>query len=102
MCDTLESLLTYFHDVEIGDDDPNDCSIFTRLRIYKHIYCLYFFVDILYGLSILNKVFQYKYVDVSTIGTFFNVEITSIHNLLLLMILSIYMFLFLMKRPVII
>ena len=58
LCDTLESVLTYFCDVENGDDDNNDNSIFTRLRMFKHIYCLYFLADILHGLSILSKIFN--------------------------------------------
>ena len=42
LCDTLERVLTYFRDVENDDVGPSDGSIFTRLRTFKYIYCLYF------------------------------------------------------------
>jgi len=32
--------------------------------MFKHMYCLCFLVDILHGLLVLSKVFQYKHVDV--------------------------------------
>ena len=75
LCDTLESVLTYFCDVENGYAGPSDGSIFTRLKTFKHICCLYFLVDILYGLSVLSKTFQYKYVDVSIVGALVKAEI---------------------------
>ena len=81
LCDTLESVLTYFCDVKNDDVGPSDGSIFTRLKTFKHIHYLYFLADILYGLSILSKAFQYKYVDVSTVGAFAKAKITSIRML---------------------
>ena len=44
LCDTLESVLTYLRDVQNGGDGPGDSSIFTRLRTFKHIYCLFFWL----------------------------------------------------------
>ena len=84
LCDTLENILTYFCDVENVDDGPSDGSIFIKLRTFKHIYCLCFLADILYGLSILNKVFQYKHVDVSTFGALVKVKITLIRMLFII------------------
>ena len=57
LCDTLENVLTYFRDIEMGDDGPSDGSIFTRLRTFKNIYCFYILVDIKYSLSVLNRIF---------------------------------------------
>ena len=76
--------MTYFHDVENGDDGPSDGYIFTILRTFKHIYCLYLLADILYDLSILNKTFQYKHVDVSVVGVFVKAEITLIRMLFII------------------
>ena len=78
LCNTLEIGLTNFCDVENGDGGPSDGSIFTRLKTFKHLYCLYFLADILYDLSILSKIFQYKHVDVRTVGALVKAEITLI------------------------
>ena len=76
--DTLQSVLTYFCDIENDDVGTSDGLIFTRLRTFKHIYYLYCLADILYGLLVLSKTFQYKHVDVSTVGALVKTEITSI------------------------
>jgi hypothetical protein len=55
LCNILKNVLTYFRDVENGNDGPSDGSIFTRLRNFKNIDCLYFLADILYVLSVLSK-----------------------------------------------
>lgn len=77
-CVIFRLYLTYFRNVENGDNGPSGGSIFIGLKIFKHIYCLYFFADTLYGLSILSKILQYKYVDVNIVGVFVKAEITSI------------------------
>ena len=76
--------MTYFCDVENDDAGPSDGSICTRLRTFKHIYFLYFLANILYGLSVLSKAFQYKHVNVSTVGTLIKAEITSIRMLFII------------------
>jgi hypothetical protein len=45
------------------------------------IYCLHFLVDILHMLSILSKVFQYKFVYVTSIGSIVKTKITQIRML---------------------
>jgi hypothetical protein len=69
LCDTLESVLTYFRDADRDDGDGSIVGlIYTRLRTFKYIHCLYFLADILHSLSVLSRVFQHKLVDVSSVG----------------------------------
>jgi hypothetical protein len=43
--DTLESVLKYFCDADRDDGDGSVVGlIYTRLRTFKHIYCLYFWL----------------------------------------------------------
>ena len=43
--------------------------VFAKLKQFKYIYILYFLADILHYLALLSKIFQNKFVDVTTIGT---------------------------------
>jgi len=76
--DSLESVIAYFHDVPHVDDDTSTGLLYTKLRTFKYIYCLYFLADILHSLSILSRTFQCKFVDVSSVGALVRSEITSI------------------------
>ena len=78
LCDSLESVLAYFRDVPRSDDDAATGLLYTKLRTFKYIYCLYFLADILQSLSVLSRTFQHKFVDVSSVGALVRSEITSI------------------------
>jgi len=78
LCDSLESVITYFRDLLHDDDDTTTSLLYNKLRIFKYIYYLYFLANILYSLSILSRTFQYKFVDVSNVGALVRFEITSI------------------------
>jgi len=53
-------------------------SVLAKLSQFKFIYILYFLVDILHSLALLSKVFQNKFVDVTTIGSIVRSEIAQI------------------------
>jgi len=78
LCDSLESVIIYFHDIPRDDDDDARSLLYNKLRTFKYIYYLYFLVDILHSLFVLSKTFQYKFVDVSSVGALVRFEITSI------------------------
>lgn len=81
LCDSLESVITYFRDVPHKKDDKDAPYLYEKLRSFKMIYCLYFLADILHMLSLLSRLFQYKFVDVSSIGSIVRAEITQIRML---------------------
>jgi hypothetical protein len=81
LCDSLESVLTYFRDVPQKSDDNDAAYLYDNLRSLKIIYCLYFLADILHMLSLLSKVFQYKCVNVTSIGSIVKIEIIQIKML---------------------
>jgi len=81
LCDSLESVLVYFHDTLASKDDGTSPILFNKLRSFKMIYVLHFLVDILYTLSLFCRIFQYKFVDVSCIGSLIKTEIAQIQML---------------------
>ena len=77
MCDSLESVLLLLG--ATNDDRADlDLTLYTKVRTFKFISCLYFLVDILHCLSRLSKVFQHKFVDVSSIGSIIKTKVTSL------------------------
>ena len=54
LCDSLESVLTYFRDNHDAIEDEIGSNIFRKLRTFKYIYVLYFLADILHILSMLS------------------------------------------------
>jgi hypothetical protein len=56
-------------------------SVSAKLKQFKYIYILYFLADILHSLVLLSKVFQNKFVDVTTIGSIVRTEIAQIRML---------------------
>jgi len=81
LCDSLESVLVFFRDVPKEKGDGTIPLLYEKLRSFKFIYILYFVADLLHGLSILCKIFQRKYVDVTTLGSIVRTEIESIRML---------------------
>ena len=82
LCDSLESVLVCFRTLnEDGCTDEVALSLYTKLRNFKFIYCLYFLADILHSLSMLSRVFQYKFVDVSAVGSIIATEIAQLRML---------------------
>ena len=80
LCNSLESVLYYFRDAE-GADSGQAKSIVEKLSWFKIIYILFFLADILHSLAILSKVFQCKFVDVTSIGSIVRTEIALIQML---------------------
>ena len=81
LCDSLELVLIFLRDYLRSKDEVTTPLLYFKLRTFKYIYVLYFLADLLHNLSILSKVFQYKYVDVTTIGSLIRTQIESIHML---------------------
>lgn len=78
LCDSLESVLVYFYDTPASKDDGTSPILFNKLRSFKIIYVLHFLADILHSLSLLSRIFQHKFVDVSCIGSLIKTEIAQI------------------------
>ena len=78
MCDSLESVLVFLKDYLKSEDEMTTPLLYFKLRTFKYIYVLYFLIELLHSLSFLSKVFQYKYVDVTTIGSLIRTQIESI------------------------
>ena len=78
LCDSLELVLAFLRDYPRNKDEVTTPLLYFKLKTFKYIYILYFLADLLYNLSVLFKVFQYKYVDVSTIGSLIKTHIESI------------------------
>ena len=74
LCDSLESVLIYFQD----ESDVVAKYVLEKLDQFKYIYNLYFLADILHSLAILSKVFQLKFVDVTTVGNIVRTEVAQI------------------------
>ena len=56
-------------------------TLYDKLRNFKYIYILYFLVDLLHDLTILSKIFQYKFVDAANIRSFVKKQIKSTYML---------------------
>jgi len=82
MCDSLELVLTSLYislrDILPSPDDGSNLLAFSKLSNFKFIYVLYFLADILYMLFKLSKIFQSKFVDISSIGSIVKTKIISI------------------------
>ena len=81
LCDFLESVLVFFRDVPKEKGGGTIPLLYEKLRSFKFIYILYFLADLLHVLSILCKILQRKYVDVTTLGLIVRTEIESIRML---------------------
>jgi len=79
LCDSLEFVIVYFRNVPREKDDGTTPLLYNKLRNFKYIYILYFLANLLYGLTILSKIFQFKFVDVTSIGLLVRTQIESIH-----------------------
>ena len=53
-------------------------NIFIKLRTFRYIYVLYFFVNILHVLSLLSRLFLNRFVDITTIGLVIKTDIMQI------------------------
>jgi hypothetical protein len=80
LCESLESVLAFFHDCK-GRDADTATPILQKLGQFKFIYILYFLADILHCLAMLSKIFQCKFVDVTTVGSIVHSEIAQIRML---------------------
>jgi hypothetical protein len=76
LCDSLESVLIFFQDVDESETVAK--FVLEKLDQFKYIYILYFFVYILHSLGMLSKVFQLKFVDVTTMGSIVRTEVAQI------------------------
>lgn len=56
LCDSLKSVMTYFRDLA-NSKNAIASILFEKLKNFKFIYCLYFLIDIMHNLSILNRIF---------------------------------------------
>jgi hypothetical protein len=50
-------------------------TLYKRLKNFKFIYYLYFLADILYNLSMLSRLFQQKFVDISSIDSIIRTQV---------------------------
>ena len=56
-------------------EDEIGSNIFKKLCIFKYIYVFYCLADILHVLCLLSRLFQNKFVDISTIGSVVKTDI---------------------------
>jgi hypothetical protein len=69
LCYTLESVLAYHCNIDCDDGDGTIVDlVYIRIRSFKYIHSLYFLADILYIFLVLNRTFQYNFINVSSIG----------------------------------
>lgn len=80
--DLLESIIICLQEVDESESIVAK-FILEKLGQYEYIYILYFFVDILYSLAMLSKVFQLKFVDVITVDIIIRTKISQIYMLIL-------------------
>jgi len=71
----------YFRDTPISKDEGTSLILYNKLRSVKMIYVIHFLADILHNLSLLCRVFENKFVDVSYIGSIIKIKITQIQML---------------------
>ena len=62
-------------------DDGIAPLLYDKLKFYVYIYILYFFADLLHGLTILSKIFQYNFVNITSIGSLVKTQIECIRML---------------------
>jgi hypothetical protein len=69
LCDSSESVLTYFRDTPRKKKNEKEfVELYEKLRDFKMLYVLHFLVDILHCLSMFSKLFQAKFVDITCVG----------------------------------
>ena len=77
LCDSLESVLICFQ--EVDESEALLQSLFWKNWVSSNIFIfLYFLADILHSLAMLSKVFQLKFVDVTTVGSIVRTEVAQI------------------------
>ena len=77
LCDSFEFVLICFQ--EVGESETSVAKfILEKLGQFKYIYILYFLVDILHLLAMLSKVFQLKFVNITTVGSIVRTEVVQI------------------------
>ena len=81
LCDSLDSVLTYFRDNQDAMENGVGSNTFKKFRIFKYIYVLYFLADILHILSILSRLFQNKFINITTIDSVVKTDIAQIRML---------------------
>ncbi|MCO5579868.1 hypothetical protein L7F22_033730 [Adiantum nelumboides] len=72
VCSSLDAIL-----LETKEKAP---TLFTDLSKFENIYCLFFLADILKGMSIVSKLFQKEFVDVTTVFAIIQKEINLIQQ----------------------
>ena len=76
--------MTYLRDTPWKKKNEKEFSeLYEKLRNFKMLYCLHFLADILHCLSMLSKLFQAKFLDISSVESIIRTEITQIRMLLL-------------------
>ena len=70
--------MIFLYNYPISKDKVTTPFLYFNLRTFKYIYILHFLADLLHNLAILFKVFQYKYVDVTTIRSLIRTQIESV------------------------
>ena len=79
LCDSFKFVLVYFCSFnEDGSTDDVALSLYSKLQSFKLIYCLYCLADILYSFSMLSRMFQYKFLDISAIGSIIATKIAQL------------------------
>ena len=82
LCDSLESVLIYLRDTPRKKKNEKEFSeLYEKLRDFKTLYCLHFLADTLHCLSMLSKLFQAKFVDISSVGSVIKTKITQFRML---------------------
>ena len=76
LCDLLKYVLICFQKV---DESEASVAKFVLEKLNQYTYILYFLAEILHSLAILSKVFQLKFVDITTVGNIVRTEVARIH-----------------------
>ena len=75
VCDFYESDLTYFQDNHDAIENEIGSNIFRKFCTFKYIYVFYFLIDILHILFVLSRLFQNKFMEITTIGSVVKTDI---------------------------
>ena len=70
--------MSFLYDYSKSNDEVTTLLLYFKLRTFKYINILYFLAHLFHSLVVLFKVFQYKYVDITTIGSLIKTQIKSI------------------------
>ena len=66
----------FFQDID--ESEAVAKSVLEKLDQFNYFYILYFLADILYSLAMLPKVFQLKFVDITTVDSIVRTEVVQI------------------------